>query len=90
MARDVAETLKQMNISKTILIGHSMGGKVAMELALSMPSSVERLIVEDMPPFASPKGLVPLVLSVMSNTDLSLVKNRKEADDLLSKSLTVS
>lgn len=90
MAADIAETLKHLHISKAVVIGHSMGGKVAMEFALSMPDSVEKLIVEEMPPMFSPAPLVPGILSAMINLDFTRVKNSDDVDDLLRKPIPVS
>ena len=88
MAGDVAETLKQLDISKAILIGHSVGAKVAMELALTMPDSIEKLILEDMPPMATPNPI--LFLSALVNLDLTLVKTCNDADDMLREAIPVS
>ena len=52
MAADVVETLAAMKALPCRLLGHSMGGKVAMRLALDQPGHVERLIVEDIAPIA--------------------------------------
>ena len=95
MAGDIAETLKQLRIPETILIGHSMGGKVAMETALSMPGIVGKLILVDITPIpASTKmgtvSMILMVLSAMINLDLTQVKSRKDADELLKDSIPVS
>ncbi len=50
MAADVTETLAALDALPCRLLGHSMGGKVAMTLALTNPSAVERLIVADVAP----------------------------------------
>ncbi len=50
MAADVLETLTQLGTGAVALLGHSMGGKVAMRLALEHPQSVSRLIVADISP----------------------------------------
>ena len=52
MAADVAETLAAMEALPCRLLGHSMGGKVAMRLALDLPAHVERLIIADIAPVA--------------------------------------
>jgi esterase len=52
MAADVVETLADMEALPCRLLGHSMGGKVAMRLALDQPAHVERLIVADIAPVA--------------------------------------
>jgi len=50
MAQDVVNFLKSQNIKKIILVGHSMGGKVAQALALLHPEYVEGLVVLDIAP----------------------------------------
>ncbi len=50
MAQDVAELLETLTIDRCHLLGHSMGGKVAMQTALTYPTLVEKLIVVDMAP----------------------------------------
>ena len=90
MASDVAETLKQLDISKAILIGHSLGSRVAMELALSMPDSIEKLVLVDLPPMATPNPFLGVILSAVANLDLTLVKTSNDADDMLSEAIPVS
>lgn len=95
MAGDVAETLKELKTSKSVLIGHSMGGKLVMESALSMPKIVEKLILVDITPIPASTKLgtvsqVPMVLSAMTNLDLSQVKNRRDADNMLAETIPVS
>ena len=48
MAMDVAETLNRLDIQKAHFIGHSMGGKVLMHLALSHPNYIDKMVVVDM------------------------------------------
>ena len=50
MAQDVVKFLKSQNIQEVILVGHSMGGKVAQALALLHPEYVEGLVVLDIAP----------------------------------------
>ena len=50
MAQDVVHFLKSQNIERAILVGHSMGGKVAQALALLHPEFVEGLVVLDIAP----------------------------------------
>lgn len=56
MAEDVRETLAARNALPAALIGHSMGGKVAMRLALAAPEAATRLLVADIAPVAYPPG----------------------------------
>ncbi len=50
MAADVLETLAAMAALPCALLGHSMGGKVAMRVALTRPDAVTRLLVSDISP----------------------------------------
>lgn len=50
MAADVAETLEAEKIGPAAILGHSMGGKVGMALALAEPHRVTRLLVADIAP----------------------------------------
>lgn len=52
MAADILETLDASGIDKVIIIGHSMGGKVAMALTALAPDRVEKLVVIDIAPVA--------------------------------------
>ncbi|RLM24010.1 acyl-CoA esterase [Brenneria alni] len=50
MAQDVLEVLDERNIERAIVIGHSMGGKVAMALSALIPERLEKLVVIDIAP----------------------------------------
>lgn len=47
MASAVHETLLDLNLKSAVVVGHSMGGLVAHEIALTLPDSVDSLILED-------------------------------------------
>ncbi|MDO5066300.1 MAG: alpha/beta fold hydrolase [Propionibacteriaceae bacterium] len=66
------------------VIGHSLGGKLAMRLALSYPEAVERLMVVDISPTRSegPASFAPLV-AAMQGLDLENLTSRSAASDLL-------
>ncbi|NWH70534.1 ABHDB protein, partial [Piaya cayana] len=53
MSLDVQHLLHHLHIPQCILLGHSMGGKTAMALALQRPDLVERLISVDISPVSS-------------------------------------
>ncbi|MEP9385279.1 alpha/beta fold hydrolase [Nocardioides cheoyonin] len=66
------------------VVGHSMGGKVAMLLALTHPSLVERLVVADMSPVAYPTARdFVTYTSALQSLDLDAVTRREDADRLL-------
>jgi pimeloyl-ACP methyl ester carboxylesterase len=54
MASDVVQTLDHLDALPATLLGHSMGGKAAMQAALTQPDAVARLIVADIAPVAYP------------------------------------
>ncbi len=78
MADDLARVIEHIGRPATVL-GHSMGGKAAMVLALKKPELVDRLIVADIAPVAythSPQDNI----AAMRAVDLSSVTRRGEAD----------
>ena len=56
MAADVMDTLAALHALPAALLGHSMGGKTAMALALTQPGAVSRLLVADIAPVAYAHG----------------------------------
>ena len=66
------------------LVGHSMGGKIAMCLALRHPDLVERLAVVDVAPVAYPSGREFVgYIETMQGLDLAALGSRAEAEDAL-------
>ncbi|WP_341730099.1 alpha/beta fold hydrolase [Brooklawnia sp.] len=67
------------------LIGHSMGGKVAMRLALRHPGLLNRLVVADMSPVArGDDGEFQHLVDSLLRIDLDRITTRKQADEALS------
>ncbi|QNT79015.1 alpha/beta fold hydrolase [Entomobacter blattae] len=60
MAEDVKETLQAHHIPPCIVVGHSLGGKIGMLLALLYPELVKGLVVADIPPAVTGHGMKPL------------------------------
>jgi pimeloyl-ACP methyl ester carboxylesterase len=82
MAADVAETLGAMGLRRVALLGHSMGGKTAMTLALARPELVSRLVVADIAPVTYPPRIVRTVVA-MQTVPLRPGLTRREADAAL-------
>jgi pimeloyl-ACP methyl ester carboxylesterase len=86
MAEDVLELINDLHQERINIIGHSMGGKVAMQLALNYQEKIDRLIVVDVVPKKYPPGHRKEIEAV-ENVDPTQMKNRKEAEIALGKYL---
>ncbi len=76
MRHDLEECVDHLKLKKFFLLGHSMGGHVAMNFAFHHPERLNGLIVEDIAPRAYGTGLKEIV-SAMSEVDLSQFKEKK-------------
>ena len=83
MADDVLKFMDDQGLSSSHILGHSMGGKVAMQLALNYPERIEKLIIGDISPVHYPhhhekifEGLVKI--------PLKNINSRGAADNILS------
>ena len=86
MAADVRATLHARGYHRYALLGHSMGGKVAMVAALQHGAEVERLVVVDIAPVNYPPHHLALV-QAMRELDLAGIERRSEADARLAGSI---
>lgn len=78
MAADLAEVIESQGVPFDV-VGHSMGGKAAMMLALTRPDLVNRLVVADIAPVAYGHSNRHLV-HAMEGLDLTGLTQRGEAD----------
>jgi len=85
MAEDIQELLQRLDIESCSIIGHSMGGKVAMELSLSYPQLVSKMIVVDIAPVAyeDSADVHMRAIAGMESLDLEKINSRTEAQDYL-------
>jgi pimeloyl-ACP methyl ester carboxylesterase len=84
MSNDIRELVQDLGLEKCILLGHSMGGKTAMQFALEHSALLDKLIVADM----APRYYLPhhqSVLEGLQAVDFKIIKNRKEAEHTLSQ-----
>lgn len=87
MAADIAEVIRAENRPCDVL-GHSMGGKAVMTLALSQPDLVRRLIVADVAPVAYSHGSYHLgLIAAMQALKIDDLTSRSEADRRLAQSV---
>jgi esterase len=82
MAADLAEVIEAEG-APVDLLGHSMGGKAAMTLALARPDLVRRLVVADIAPTAYGHSQSHLI-HAMRGLDLAGIERRSDADAALS------
>ncbi len=88
MAADVLALLDREGIDRASLVGHSMGGKVAMALALTAPPRVERLMVVDIAPMAYDHSAEHgRIIRAMREVDPGTIRRREDVDSALAESI---
>lgn len=89
MAEDVVAWLDRHRFAQAVLVGHSMGGKVAQAAALLHPDRVSGLVVLDIAPVRYDPSSDPSwkavgdIVSVLASVDVRPGMSRSEADQLL-------
>ncbi|MGB0370490.1 MAG: alpha/beta fold hydrolase [Opitutales bacterium] len=79
MAGDVKHFLDNNQLESVTLVGHSMGGKTAMRLAVDSPKHIKSLVVVDISPKPYPSHNLS-ELGTMQALPLDTIKSRKEAE----------
>ncbi len=82
MAADMARFIEQNGLAPLPVIGHSMGGKASMVLALTRPELVERLLVLDIAPIDYAHDYNDYI-AAMQRIDLSQVTRRSDIEPLI-------
>lgn len=86
MARDVKKVLDAEKVKRCYVIGHSMGGKIAMMLAFEYPELVERLEVLDISPMQFETAMEHVgFIAAMGAINLKKVTRRSEVEEELAK-----
>ncbi|MCB1876750.1 MAG: alpha/beta fold hydrolase [Chromatiales bacterium] len=86
MAGDLGRFLEDHRIRPAHILGHSMGGKVAMTFALLHPSLVQSLIVADIAPITYEHDY-DWVLGPLEALDLANLRDRRDADERLARDI---
>ena len=89
MAQDVANLLGDLNIEPALVIGHSMGGKVAIKLADIAPEFVKRLVVLDMAPVSYQINRHDNVFSGLQAVIKEQPTNRQQTMDILAQHIEI-
>lgn len=91
MAGDVLQLMRDEGVSSASLLGHSMGGRVMMNLALNHSDMIESLMVVDMSPNSHPTAAsadIPNIVAALSSIKLSqLPSNQMTARQMADKQL---
>ncbi len=82
MAADLLRFIDDRGLETASLLGHSMGGKVAMWFALTSPERIDKLIVADIAP-VSYKHSFDNTVQALKALPLAEISNRKHAETLL-------
>lgn len=86
MTDDILELVEDLALDHPSLLGHSMGGKVAMQFALCYPEMVHKLIVVDIAPKHYPRHH-DTVIEAIESVDLAMLKERADAENALARHL---
>ena len=87
MAGDVRALTSQLGLRRYHIIGHSMGGKVAMLYAFRYPDNVSNLIVADIAPVTYQHSHTQLIKPILE-IDLKQVNSRSQVDKLLATDIS--
>lgn len=87
MVDDLHEFIQEHSLHEPIIIGHSMGGKTAMNFAVKYPKQLSQLIVVDIVPKAYPVHH-DHILDGLHSVDLATLSSRTEADTILSNHIS--
>jgi len=91
MKLDLLEFVDRYDIEKAVIIGHSMGGKVAMAFSAEFPERIKSMVVIDIGPKSyhsltgySSQAIDHMnILNAMQNIDFSIAKTREDIDTKL-------
>ncbi|KQC32531.1 alpha/beta hydrolase [Nonlabens sp. YIK11] len=87
MAADLKEYCDHHNLENIILLGHSMGGKVAMRAAVLYPELIDKLIIADI----APKPYDPHhsdIIHALESVDFTTINSRKDADAAVGRTIS--
>ncbi len=82
LVEDLKVYLDDKSLTDIVLLGHSMGGKTAMQFAVTYPEMIDKLLVADISPRFYPIHH-DAILDGLNSLDLSIIKSRGEADKQL-------
>ncbi len=95
LRNDLHDFMVSHNLQKSVILGHSMGGKAAMYFSVAWPEMVQSLIVIDISPRSYKSLTQPApqtvdhmnIISAMISVDFNSVKDRADVEDILKESI---
>ncbi|NJB70877.1 pimeloyl-ACP methyl ester carboxylesterase [Saonia flava] len=87
LSEDIRNYIERHSLSEAIVLGHSMGGKTAMQLACSYPHLVNKLIVADIGPKQYPPHHQHII-NALIELPINEISTRGQADTILSKKIS--
>jgi len=82
LAQDIINLLDHLNIDSCSILGHSMGGKIAIQVAIEQPQRIKKLLIADIAPVSYPPHHLEIIKG-LQKIDLTKIMNRKDADKQL-------
>ncbi|MGN5137450.1 alpha/beta fold hydrolase [Aeromonas sp. 164P] len=89
-AADILALMDHLGLDQAAIVGHSMGGKVGMQLAKLAPARVSRLVVADMAPVAYPHSRHQNVFAGLNATLAAQPQSRSEAERILAEHIEIA
>lgn len=86
LTQDVLDFCEQQHLYKTHVLGHSMGGKVAMQFALQHNDYVDKLIIADIAPVEYEPGHNE-IFEALRKVDLTKAKSRKQVEETIGETI---
>ena len=83
MAQDIVELMDHLSIASAYFVGHSLGGKVAMQLAMSEANRVKSLVIVDIAPVKYQDNN-SIIINNLYDLSKVIIEDRKMADSFLS------
>ncbi|NBV42647.1 alpha/beta fold hydrolase [bacterium] len=82
MAADIIDLMDSLDLDEAVLVGHSMGGKVVLQLTQLIASRIRSAVVVDILPIAYPPHH-DAVFAALTAIDLAGIKTRNDADRIM-------
>ncbi|MFM5757880.1 alpha/beta fold hydrolase [Aeromonas hydrophila] len=89
-AADILALMDHLGLDQAAIVGHSMGGKVGMQLAKLAPARVSRLVVADMAPVAYPHSRHQNVFAGLNATLAAQPQSRSDAEHILAEHIEIA